>query len=76
MRILYFLGVPVFAALPAFGQGVATLQGRLTDPTGGVIPGATVTATQVSTNIPRTALTDDEGRYFFASLPIGEGYQL
>lgn len=55
-----------------FGQGVASLQGRVTDSTGAVLPGVTLTATHVDTNLHRTTITGDEGGYVLPSLPVGE----
>ncbi len=45
--------------------------GTVTDATGAVIPGATVTAKSVGTGIQRTATTDSDGNYLFAEMPIG-----
>src|SRR5512134_2402228 len=48
-----------------------TLLGNITDSTGGAVPGATVTATEVQTNVSRTATTNESGYYLFASLVNG-----
>ncbi len=48
-----------------------TMTGRVLDQNGAVIPGATVTATLVSTGIERTVVTDGEGRYRLIQLPPG-----
>jgi hypothetical protein len=61
--------------LPASAQITASLSGRITDPTGAVIPAATVTATNLETGIARTARANLSGRYQFLELPIGS-YQL
>lgn len=53
----------------AHGQSsTATVRGNVQDPTGGVLPGATVTATNAATNVPQTTVTDDRGQYLFAGL--------
>src|SRR5262245_435076 len=44
----------------AQGQGNATLTGTIVDNVG-VVPGATVTATQIGTDVSRTATTNDQG---------------
>jgi hypothetical protein len=49
----------------------ASVSGRVTDPHGGVIRGATVTARHTETNVTATATTDDEGRFRFPYLRIG-----
>jgi hypothetical protein len=60
-----------------FGQAVnfAQIQGRVFDATGASLAGATVTATQVSTGLVRTASTSTDGHYVLPNLPVGP-YQL
>jgi len=48
-----------------------TIYGVVRDATGGVLPGATVTASEQGTNISRETVTDDQGRFEFPLLPIG-----
>ena len=48
-----------------------TLAGVVTDDTGGALPGATVTASNVATGLVRTATTDRAGRYTVLGLPPG-----
>jgi hypothetical protein len=50
---------------------VATLTGRVTDPSGAVVPQATVTARSVDTGISTTTETTSEGYYTLPSLPPG-----
>jgi len=45
--------------------------GTLTDQTGAIIPGATITATNMDTMVTYTALTDEQGAYQIPLLPIG-----
>ena len=49
----------------------ADLVGRITDASGGVLPGVTVTATHVGTGAVRSQVTSDTGDYAFTLLPIG-----
>jgi hypothetical protein len=66
----------IFAASPkASAQQLATLGGRVSDPTGAVISGAQVTVTQKATNFQRTTTTNDEGVYVLTNLPPGD-YEL
>jgi hypothetical protein len=51
--------------------GAASLTGIITDQTGAVVPGATVTATNQATNVEYTAISNDAGNYTVASLPVG-----
>ena len=56
----------------AFGQSItATLQGRVTDNSGAVVPRATVTATNTDTGLSRSVTSDATGEYSIASLPVG-----
>jgi Carboxypeptidase regulatory-like domain/TonB dependent receptor len=49
----------------------ASVAGRVTDPTGGVIDGAQVQARHIETNLTSTARTDPEGRFRFPYLKVG-----
>src|SRR5919198_2642224 len=49
----------------------ADLIGRVTDTSGAVLPGVTVTATHTGTSATRTQTTSDTGDYAFNLLPIG-----
>lgn len=53
----------------AHAQFRASLRGTVTDPSGAVIPGATVTLTDTATNNTLTATTDSGGVYTFNGLP-------
>src|ERR1044072_4264325 len=55
----------------AFAQGTSSLTGTVTDPNGAVVSGATVTATNIATNVSPTAQTTDAGVYRFPTLPVG-----
>jgi len=48
-----------------------TIHGTVRDATGGVLPGATVTVTDLGTTVAREAATDTAGRFEFPLLPIG-----
>jgi hypothetical protein len=47
------------------------LSGTVTDSTGAVVPGATITATQTTQSISFTTKSGAEGLYSFPRLPIG-----
>ncbi|SFS03979.1 Carboxypeptidase regulatory-like domain-containing protein [Granulicella pectinivorans] len=51
--------------------GAGNIQGTVTDATGAVIPGATVVATEASTHVAHTAVTDAVGVYTFPNLVVG-----
>src|SRR5205085_7961376 len=49
----------------------ATVGGTVSDATGALIPGVTVTATHVATGIATTVISNEAGAYQFASLQTG-----
>jgi hypothetical protein len=49
-----------------------TISGRVTDPQGAVVPGASVVARQLETNLTRESVTDEEGRFRFPYLRVGQ----
>ncbi|HUI42817.1 MAG TPA: carboxypeptidase regulatory-like domain-containing protein [Terriglobia bacterium] len=55
----------------ASAQTTGTLRGTVQDPTGAVVPGATVTATLQETQVTRSATTDASGNYEFPSVTVG-----
>src|SRR5690348_5229184 len=67
----------VFAALlPALlplnaAEVTSNLSGTVRDASGAVVTGATVTLTNVQTNISRTAHTGSDGNYSFTLVPVG-----
>src|ERR1700728_235756 len=66
------LGLVFLGGNTAFGQGTsASLTGQVTDNSGAVVPGATVTATNTDTGLAQTATTNGEGIYLIAPLPPG-----
>ena len=50
---------------------LATVSGAITDPSGAVVPGVSVTIVSQGTGLKRSALTDTAGEYRFAGLPTG-----
>ena len=50
------------------GTTTATINGRVTDETGGALPGVTVTLTNLETNQARTVVSNEEGRYNFSGV--------
>jgi hypothetical protein len=71
-RLLCALALGLLVAVPVQAQvTTADLVGRVTDTSGGVLPGATVTLTNEGTRDVRVAATGDGGDYVFNLLPIG-----
>ena len=76
LKAMVMLAVFFFLAAPAAAQTeTGRITGVVTDATGGILPGATVTAKAVGTGATREIVTDTDGRYTFANLPPG-AYEL
>jgi len=66
------LGMFLLLATAAKGQGITgSITGTVTDQTGAVVAGATVTVTQTETNAVHTVTTSDAGTYTVPQLPPG-----
>ncbi len=62
----------LFVSTPAFTQtSNATVGGTVSDATSALIPGVTITATNVATGIVSTVVSNEAGAYQFASLQTG-----
>jgi hypothetical protein len=68
--------VMLAVAVPVFAQGggassTGTIQGRISDAQGAVLPGVTVTATSPSMPGVQTAVSSETGNYRFPAVPPG-----
>src|SRR5215471_15575164 len=63
--------VLVFSAVASAQSSNATLGGTVSDSTGALIPGVTVTATNTQTGIVANVVTNETGAYQFSSLQTG-----
>jgi len=62
----------LLASATAWAQlSTGQLSGRITDESGAVLPGVTVTATQTDTGLMRSVTTDENGTYVLPNLPTG-----
>lgn len=61
----------VASAATAQAQTTATLYGQVEDPSGGVLPGVTVTAHHLETGLKRSTASDAMGGFTLARLPVG-----
>src|SRR5882672_2068987 len=68
VALLLTLWIP---SLMAQSAGTGALTGTVTDSTGAVVPGVTVTATNTQTGLERTTTTVEDGSYRFTLLPPG-----
>ena len=70
---IFLAGILAFGAACAFSQmNTAEITGRVKDPTGAVIAGATVEGTHVATQQKFSATTNDAGLFLLPQLPLGE----
>ena len=68
--VALFLGLGC-APLAHADNVYAAIRGTVTDPSGAVLPGSTVTALNTDTGVPRTVTTNSKGVFELSSLPIG-----
>ncbi len=52
-------------------QGTVTIFGTVTDASGAVVPGATITVSNTLTGLTRQAATNESGSYVVSQLPVG-----
>ena len=76
-RVVSALLVALSFSAPAFAQGggassTGTIQGRVADAQGAVLPGVTVVATSPALIQPQTTVTSETGNYRFPAVPPGE----
>ena len=72
LKNLLALLLLLLASVACFGQAItASLQGRIADKSGAVVPKATVTVTNTETGFSRSATSGDTGEYTISSLPVG-----
>lgn len=74
MRAMAVVAALVFLLPPSVlrAQTVAgQISGRVTDSSGGVLPGVTITLTNVNTGLVVERVTDDTGQYVATNLPVG-----
>src|SRR5829696_6806875 len=72
---IFLLLLPVVCFAQATSS-TSAVTGTVTDPSGAVVAGATVTLVDTKTSQARTATTNDHGVYLFAQVPPGQGYTL
>lgn len=84
LRRQVIIGVAVFivtalfvGTFSAFAQSTSAgiITGTVSDPQGAIIPGAVVTATDLSTKLARSTVTNQAGSYVLPNMPPG-GYSL
>ena len=71
--VVIIVGLVLFPFVgSAAAQGTASIIGQVTDQSGAVLPGVTVTATSPALQVPQVVeVTNEQGEYRLAPLPIG-----
>ncbi|HEY7409937.1 MAG TPA: TonB-dependent receptor [Vicinamibacteria bacterium] len=70
-RGLALIALAALAGTAHAQTAAGSLAGRVADPSGAGVPGASVTATASGTGFTRTVTTESDGVYRFAGLPVG-----
>ncbi len=71
LGIIAFAGLLVLAPSASAQKTSGTITGTLTDPSGAVVPGATVSVVNERTGAAREAATNEEGSFSFPELEAG-----
>src|SRR5215510_4548547 len=61
----------LFLSATVWAQATAQIAGTVHDASGAVIPGVEIKVTQTATGAVRTAVSNENGQYVFANLPLG-----
>jgi len=69
MFLTSVVATTTFLAAQTLDRG--QIEGRITDQTGGVLPGVQVTVSEVNTGLKRSVLTGETGQYSAVLLPLG-----
>jgi Carboxypeptidase regulatory-like domain/TonB dependent receptor len=72
LALAFAVGVSAIPTAAAAQAVTGTLLGNVTDSSGASVPGVTVTATEVATNVSRTTISNEAGAYIFPSLVNGK----
>lgn len=70
-KVLLFCAVWLALSCICWGQENGSISGTVTDPSGAVVPGAIITATEVGTKAVATAKSNSEGQYNVLQLRPG-----
>ncbi len=62
----------VSSALPLAAEITGSILGTVADSSGGMVPGVTVKATNLDTNMVREVRSSASGQYRLMSLPVGK----
>ena len=72
-KAILLAGILSLGAMPAFTQiNTGEIDGIVRDPTGAVVPNASVTAVEAGTHLEYSTKTNGSGEYLLAQLPVGQ----
>ena len=74
IRLAPLAAMMLFLANLLMADVTGSILGTVTDPSGAVVPGATVTLRHASTGLRVTTTTNAVGGYQFLAVPVGAGY--
>ena len=69
--VISALLLAVLTCTGVWAQAIAQITGTVKDPTGAVLPGVEITATQTETGIARMTISNETGAYILSNLPVG-----
>jgi hypothetical protein len=72
VRLSCFVAASLLISGACFAQAGGKITGIVKDPSGAVIPGATLSLADMGTGAKRTTTTDSEGAYSFPALAVGQ----
>src|SRR5664279_3602781 len=70
LLILIVTSIHTLAESGSGGSNAGSVRGTVTDPSGAVIPGATVHLTNQVSGLDQSAVTDATGQFLFANIPF------
>ena len=71
MKVVLFCAVWLTLPCVCWGQGYGSISGTVSDPSGAVVPGAAITATEVGTKTATAGKSNSEGQYNLLELRPG-----
>src|SRR4051794_12389659 len=72
LRIVVAISASILFSIPLFSQSSnATVSGSVNDPSGAIVPGVTITATNNATGVSSTAISNEAGVYNITGLLPG-----
>src|SRR5690348_3525243 len=70
-KLLYGVCLLFIGSASVWAQATAQISGTAKDPSGAVLPGVEIKATQAETGVTRETVTNETGTYVLPNLPIG-----